>query len=73
MHIDQLNANTRTERTELLNKLDAGDPAFGFDRQTLTYAIVITRGDAIQATPIVRQIDISYHTKDKLNYVYNIQ
>lgn len=73
MHIDQVNAKTRTERTELLNKLNDWDPAFGFDRQTLTYAIVITRGEAIQATPIVRQIDISYHTKDKLNYVYNIK
>jgi hypothetical protein len=72
MHIDQTNWQTRTERSNLLNKLDDGDSAFTFDRQTITYAIKITCWEAVQATPIVRQIDIKYHTKDKVNNVYEI-
>lgn len=72
MHIDQTNWQTRTERSNLLNNLDDWNSAFGFDRQTITYAIKITCGEAVQATPIVRQIDIKYHTKDKVNNVYDI-
>lgn len=72
MHIDQTNWQTRTERSNLLNKLDDGDSAFTFDWQTITYAIKITCWEAAQATPIVRQIDIKYHTKDKVNNVYDI-
>lgn len=81
MELDQDNAYTRTERTELVNNLwPSWKSAFQFDWQTITYAIKITRYEAPQsatdlqeeaemATPIVRQIDIIYHCKDKVNYV----
>ena len=84
MHIDQTNINTRTEKSNLFNNLWAWkESAFKFDWQTITYAIVITRyvapnnpttaqEDAQHATPIVRQVDIRYHCKDKTNNVYDI-
>ena len=73
MHISQTNWKTRTEKSNLFNNLDNWQSAFKFDWQTITYAIVITLWDAIQATPVVRQIDIKYHSKDKTNNVYDIQ
>ncbi len=79
MHIDQTNVNTRTEKSNLFNNLWASDSSsFKFDWQTITYAIVITRRPWTawwvwtMTTPIVRQIDIKYHTKDKINNVYDI-
>ena len=72
MHIDQTNVWTRTEKSNLFNDLDEWKSAFKFDWQTITYAIVITRWTEHKATPIVRQIDIKYHTKDKTNNVYDI-
>jgi len=73
MTITQDSAWTRTEKSNLLNQLwPDGKPAFAFDWQTITYAIVIYRWDQEQATPIVRQIDIKYHCKDKVNNVYDI-
>lgn len=73
MSITNTNKWTRTERTELLNNLQNGNPAFWFDWQTITYAIVIKQWTSTHATPIVRQIDINYHTKDKTNNIYNIK
>ena len=73
MHIDQTNAWTRTEKSNLFNDLGSWDSSsFKFDWQTLTYAIVINLWIEDEATPIVRQIDINYHTKDKVNNVYDI-
>lgn len=73
MHIEQENWKTRTEKSNLFNDLWAWkESSFKFDWQTITYAIVITRWEETHATPIVRQIDIRYHTKDKTNYVYDI-
>lgn len=73
MHITQTNAWTRTEKSNLLNNLwPSAESAFKFDWQTITYAIVITLWNEDEATPIVRQIDINYHTKDKVNNVYDI-
>lgn len=81
MDLWQDNAYTRTDRTELLNNLwPNGSPAFNFDWQTITYAIKIIRyekpehytedqEEAEQATPIVRQIAMKYHCKDKVNHV----
>ena len=63
---------TRTEKSNLFNDLNQWESAFKFDWQTITYAIVITRWAEPKATPIVRQIDIKYHTKDKVNNVYDI-
>lgn len=73
MHIDQTNGKTRTEKSNLFNDLWVWkESSFKFDWQTITYAIVITRWEETHATPIVRQIDLRYHTKDKTNNVYDI-
>ena len=87
MHIEQRNWKTRTEKSNLLNDLWTNSASsFKFDWQTITYAIVITRytkptsvtsqtdprSIAEHATPIVRQLDIKYHCKDKVNNVYDI-
>ena len=64
---------TRTEKSNLLNDLGSGgSSSFKFDWQTITYAIVIKQSTSTHATPIVRQIDLRYHTKDKVNNVYDI-
>ena len=73
MEITQTNAGTRTEKSNLFNDLQAWQSSFRFDWQTITYAIRITLGSEHEATPIVRQIDINYHVKDKTNNVYNIK
>lgn len=73
MHISQTNAGTRAEKSNLFNNLWGGSQSsFKFDWQTLTYAIVINLWTEDEATPIVRQIDIKYHCKDKTNNVYDI-
>ena len=83
MHIDQTNINTRTEKSNLFNNMGKNSgSSFKFDWQTITYAIVITRYKknnpntaqerAYHATPIVRQLDLKYHCKDKTNNVYDI-
>lgn len=73
MHITQTNAGTRTEKSNLFNDLGSGSgSSFKFDWQTITYAIVIGKWGQSKATPIVRQIDLRYHTKDKVNNVYDI-
>lgn len=73
MHIDNTNWATRTEKSNLFNDLGTWDASsFKFDWQTITYAIVINQDTSTHATPIVRQIDIRYHTKDKVNNVYDI-
>ena len=72
MHIDNTNWETRAEKSNLFNELEAGSSSFKFDWQTITYAIVIKQTTSTHATPIVRQIDIRYHTKDKVNNVYDI-
>ena len=73
MHIEQQNGKTRTEKSNAFNNLWSWhDSAFKFDWQTITYAIVITRWEETHATPIVRQIDIKYHCKDKTNNVYDL-
>ena len=74
MHLSQVNWKTRAEKSNLFNDLWANkESAFKFDWQTITYAIVITRWEEYKATPIVRQIDIKYHCKDKVNNVYDIK
>ena len=87
MHITQDSAGTRTEKSNLLNDLawsgSNKDSSFKFDWQTITYAVVITRytppanpserqEEAVKATPIVRELNIRYHCKDKTNNVYDI-
>jgi len=73
MHIDNTNWATRAEKSNLFNDMGSGNASsFKFDWQTITYAIVINQNTSTHATPIVRQIDIRYHTKDKVNNVYDI-
>ena len=74
MKIRNTSKGTRTEKSNLVNDLwDGNGSSFKFDWQTITYAIVIKQTSDTHATPIVRQIDIKYHTKDKTNKVYNIK
>ena len=73
MHIDQRNWKTRAEKSNLLNDMGKKDgSSFKFDWQTITYAIKITRWEEEKATPIVREIRLAYHCKDKVNNVYDI-
>ena len=72
MHIDKDSINTRFEISHQLNNL-MGTPAFEFDRQTITYCVVIKRGtSSAQWTPIVREVNLRYHLKGKTNYVYEL-
>ena len=74
MHIEQRDYKTRTQKSNLVNSLQSWQSSFKFDWQTITYAIVITKPtwSEPKATPIVRQIDIKYRCKDKIENVYNI-
>ena len=73
MHITKTSAWTRTEKSNILNNLWSKDnSSFKFDWQTITYAIVITRWEEERATPIVREVKLRYHCKDKVNNVYDI-
>lgn len=72
MELSQKNSKTRAEKSNQVNNLgDNWTSSFTFDRQTITYAVKITRGTETHATPIVREVDLKYHTKDKVNNVYN--
>lgn len=74
MELSQKNSKTRAEKSNQVNNLgDNWTSSFMFDRQTITYAVKITRGTETHATPIVRQVDIKYHCKDKVNNVYNLK
>ena len=75
MHIDAESWATRTEKSNLFNDMWGGNKssfAKAWDWQTITYAIVLKQTTSTHATPIVRQIDVTYHTKDKVNNVYDI-
>ena len=66
---------TRTEKSNLLNNMwNSSKSSFAnmWDWQTITYAIVMWQSSSTHATPIVRQIDLRYHVKDKTNNVYDI-
>lgn len=66
---------TRTEKSNLLNDMwNSSKSSFAnmWDWQTITYAIVMWQSSSTHATPIVRQIDLRYHVKDKTNNVYDI-
>lgn len=68
------NRNTRYEKTTALNKLNNWNPAFEFDWETITYCVVISRGsNTAQWTPVVREVNIVYHTKEKTNNVLDLK
>lgn len=78
MHIDgtksSQNRKTRYEKTNQLNNLNSWSPAFEFDRETITYCVVITRwSNNAQRTPVVREVQMQYHLKGKTNNIYDIQ
>ena len=68
MEIDQWNINSRVEEQWRMNEYNG----FNFDWQTITYAIVITRGSETHATPIVREITMLYTPKGKANNTFNL-
>ena len=68
MEIDQWNINSRVEEQWRMNEYNG----FNFDWQTITYAIVITRGSEIHATPMVREITMFYTPKGKANNTFNL-
>jgi hypothetical protein len=75
MSIDRDSKWTRTEKSNLLNNMwNSSKSSFAnmWDWQTITYAIVMWQSTSTHATPIVRQIDLRYHVKDKTNNVYDI-
>lgn len=78
MEITSRSKWTRTEKSNLFNNLvgswnnKKSSFAEMWDRQTITYAIVMNQSTSTHATPIVRQIDLRYHVKDKTNNVYDI-
>ena len=76
-HIDgdssKQNRNTRFEKVWKLNNLNNWNPAFDFDRETITYCVVIRKGESnAKRTPIVREVSVKYHLKGKTNDVYEI-
>jgi hypothetical protein len=78
LHIDWTKNNqnriTRFEISNRLNNLNNWNPAFEFDWETITYCVVIKRGsNNAQWTPIVREVNMVYHTKGKTNNIYDLQ
>lgn len=70
---DEQNRNTRYEKISKLNSVNDWNPAFDFDRETITYCVVIRRGSAsAERTPIVREVNLRYHLKGKVNDVYEL-
>lgn len=50
------------------------EPVFQFDRETITYCVVIKRGKSTaQWTPVVREVYLAYHTKGKVNKIYGLR
>lgn len=75
MEITSEMKNTRTQISHLLNNFNnqTGETWFEYDRQTITYLIKISIGNDKKATPIVREIQLRYHTKGKTNELYDIK
>lgn len=73
MEIDGESKNTRFEQVNALNCFNDWKPSFEFDRETITYCVIIKRGTSeATRTPTVREIRLTYHTKWKTNNVYDI-
>ena len=73
MSITGENRETRFEKINALNSTQGtnADPSFEFDRQTITYCVVIKRGKTTaQWTPVVREINMTYNLKGKTNNIY---
>lgn len=73
MEINKKWNKTRTEKTNKLNNWSNIDAwAFGFDWQTITFGIKITRWSQTQCTPVVREVKLIYSLKGKTNFNYDI-
>ena len=80
MEVTGANKKTRTQISNVLNNYSTSTSSwlehetwFEFDRQTITYLIKITKWSNSKATPIVREIQLWYHTKGKANEVYDLK
>ena len=79
MTLDGRSRETRYESIQKLSQLPIDEntftpPVFEYDRETITYCIIIRRGtNDAQWTPIVREVYIKYHTKGKTNKIYSIK
>lgn len=78
MTLDWTSRETRYEGMQKFSQLPKNsngytDPVFEFDRETITYCVVIRRWKTkAQWTPVVREIYLNYHTKGKTNEIYDI-
>lgn len=83
MHLDGTSRETRYEKIGKFSQLQIGEdaqwnpiywnPVFEFDRETITYCIVIREWHRLaQWTPIVREVSLRYHLKGKANEVYEL-
>lgn len=77
MTLDGTSRETRYEKMSKFSQLPTTNsyttPVFEFDRETITYCVVIRRGKAdAQWTPVVREIYLAYHIKGKTNEIYEI-
>lgn len=77
MTLGGINRETRFETMQKFSQLPTTNgytaPVFEYDRETITYCIVIRRGSSTaQWTPVVREVYIAYHTKGKTNEIYDI-
>lgn len=84
MTLDGTSRETRYESIQKLSQLPIGEdedwnpiywnPVFEYDRETITYCVVIKRWKAdAQWTPIVREVLLNYHIKWKTNKIYRIK
>ena len=77
MTLSGLNRGTRFEAMTKFSQLPDGNdytnPVFEYDRETITYCVVIKRwSNLAQRTPVVREVLMSYHLKGKTNQIYDI-
>jgi len=73
MEIDSESRHTRFEQVNALNCFNDWKPAFEFDRETITYCVIIKRWtSSAEWTPTVREMRLVYHTKWKTNNIYDI-
>lgn len=71
MHLDSESRETRFEKVNSLNCFNDWKPAFEFDRETITYCVIIRKGTG-NITPTVREIQLTAHIKGKTNNIYDI-
>ena len=85
-HVMTLDGRSRETRYEMMSKMSQlpigqdndgnpiyWSPVFEYDRETITYCVVIKRWKAsAEWTPVVREVYLNYHIKGKTNEIYSI-